>query len=103
MATAKPMLGDVELQLVQKIDTEEEQVLAQHSVPALEGDFLQGLDRGAERVTLTGVITGPEAGDGLKSLREKFRAAAPVSLVAEIATATNVDKVIIEEMEVREL
>src|SRR6266478_6799340 len=100
---AKPMLGDVELQLVQEIDAEEEQVLAQHSVPALEGDFLQGLGRRAERVTLTGVITGPEAGDGLKSLREKFRGAAPVSFVADIATATKVDKVLIEEMDVREL
>ena len=100
---AKPMLGDVELQLVQEIDAEEDQVLAQHGVPALEGDFLQGLGRRAERVTLTGVITGPEAGDGLKSLREKFRGAAPVSFVADIATATKVDKVLIEEMGVRDL
>lgn len=100
---AKPMLGEVELQLVQKIDTEGDQVLAEHGVPGLEGDFLQGLGRRAERLTLNGVLTGPEAGDGLKTLREKFRAAEPVSFVADIATATKVGKVFIEEMGVRDL
>lgn len=100
---AKPMLGEVELQLVQKIDTEGDQVLAEHGVPALEGDFLQGLGRRAERLTLNGFLTGPEAGEGLKTLREKFRAAEPVSFVADIATATKVGKVFIEEMGVRDL
>lgn len=100
---ARPMLGDVELQLVQKIDTADEQVQSQHSVPSLEGDFLQGLGRRASRVTLKGVITGEEAKAGLKSLRDKFRAAEPVSFVADITTATKVEQVIIEEMGVREL
>jgi hypothetical protein len=100
---ARPMLGEIELQHVQKLDIEQDQVLTQHPVPALEGDFLQRLDRRATQVTLTGVLTGPEARDGLKSLRDKFRAAEPVSFVADITTATQVDRVFIEEMEVREL
>lgn len=103
MASVKPMLGDIELELVQKIEVEEDQVLTEHSVPALEGDFLQRLERRATRVKLTGVMTGPEAGEALKTLREKFRQAEPVSFVADIATATKVDKVLIEEMGVREL
>ncbi len=100
---ARPMLDGVELQQVQDIEVEGDQVLAQHGVPALEGDFLQGLGRRATQVTLTGVLTGPEVGDGLKTLREKFRAAAPVPFVADITTATKVDQVLIEEMGVREL
>ncbi len=102
MPPAKPMLGDVELQLVQKLEAEEDLVLAQHDVPALEGDFLQRLGRRATRFSLTGVLSGPEVADGLKTLREKFRAAEPVSFVADIATATTVDQVLIEEMGVRE-
>ena len=47
MAQVRPMLGDIELQRVQKIETGADQVLAQHEVPALEGDFLQRLDRRA--------------------------------------------------------
>jgi outer membrane protein OmpA-like peptidoglycan-associated protein len=103
MAPAKPMLDGVELPQAQRIASEDEEVLAQHGVPALEGDFLQDLGRRAVRVSLTGVMTGAEAGEDLKGLREKFRAAQPVPFVSDIATATRVDKVLIEEMGVREL
>jgi outer membrane protein OmpA-like peptidoglycan-associated protein len=103
MPPVRPMLGDIELQLVQKIEVDGDQVLVQHSVPALEGDFLQRLNRRATQVTLSGVLTGPEAKDGLKTLREKFRAAEPVPFVADITTANRVDQVLIEEMGVREL
>ncbi|NDJ19003.1 hypothetical protein [Myxacorys almedinensis] len=100
---AQPMLGEVELQLVQNIIADEDQVLNLHSIPALEGDFFQKLGRRISRITLTGVITGTEAGEGLTTLREKFRAAEPVSFVADIATATKLDQVVIEAMDVREL
>jgi hypothetical protein len=100
---ARPLLGDVELQQVQKIETEEDQVFTQHSIPALEGDFFQGLGRRATWVKLTGVLTGAEVQEGLKTLRDKFRAAEPVDFVADITTATKVNQVIIEEMGVREL
>lgn len=101
----KPMLDDLELPLVQQFDAAERQERAQHVVPALEGDFLQALGRRATSFTLEGVIAnedGTVAGQ-LKNLREKFRAAAPVDFVADIATATKVDTVLIEEMSVREL
>lgn len=100
---AKPMLDNIELQHVQQVEAEDKQVLAQHGVPALEGDFLQDLGRRVTRLTLTGVMTGSEAGEQLKTLRLKFRNAEPVSFVADIATATTVDKVLIEEFGVREL
>jgi outer membrane protein OmpA-like peptidoglycan-associated protein len=100
---ARPLLDNLELQQVQEIETEQDQVLVQHGIPALEGDFLQRLDRRATQVTLIGVLTGAEVGERLKSLREKFRAAQPIPFVADITTATKVDQVLIEEMGVREL
>ncbi|MEZ4706875.1 MAG: peptidoglycan-binding protein [Caldilineaceae bacterium] len=103
MSPIRPMLDDLELQQVQQIEVDGDQVLAQHSIPALEGDFFQRLGRRAAQVTLAGVLTGPEVGDNLESLRQKFRAAAPVSFTADIATATRIDQVLIEEMGVREL
>jgi outer membrane protein OmpA-like peptidoglycan-associated protein len=99
----RPMLGDIELQQVQFIDSDQDQVLARHDVPALEGDFWQGLGRRAGTFSLAGVLSGVEAGEGLSSLREKFRAAEPISFVADIAAANRVDQVLIEEMEVREI
>jgi DNA circularisation protein N-terminus len=99
----RPMLDGVELEQVQKVEADDQEVLAQHGVPALEGDFLQDLGRRATSVTLTCVLTGPQAGAQLKVMREKFRTATPIPFVDDIATATSVDKVLIEELGVREL
>jgi outer membrane protein OmpA-like peptidoglycan-associated protein len=98
---AKPILDGLELQQVQKVEAYENESVSRHSVPALEGDFLQDLGRRAVRITLNGVLTGPDAGDGLKHLREKFQKAQPVPFVNDIATATSVDKVLIEALDVR--
>jgi outer membrane protein OmpA-like peptidoglycan-associated protein/dienelactone hydrolase len=103
MAPVKPMLDGVELPQAQRIAAEDEAVLAQHGVPALEGDFLQDLGRRATRIALAGVMAGPEAAGDLKGLREKFRGAEAVPFVSDIATATSVDQVLIEELGVREL
>jgi len=99
------MLDDLELPLVQQLDGTEHQERAQHAVPALEGDFLQPLGRHATAFTLEGVIANEDGtvAEQLKKLREKFRAATPVNFVTDIATATRVDTVLIEEMSVREL
>jgi outer membrane protein OmpA-like peptidoglycan-associated protein len=96
------MLDTFELPLVQTIEGTETEALEQHSVPALEGDFLQDLGRRATRIKLDGVMTGAEAAGALKTLREKHRAAAPIPFVADIATATKIDKVLIEKLDVHE-
>src|SRR5687768_10364879 len=99
----RPVLDEIELQQVQILEVEEQQVLAQHAVPALEGDFLQRLDRRATQVALRGILSGPQARQGLEQLRERFRGATPISFVADIASATVVEQVLIEELSVREL
>lgn len=101
--TARTLLDDMELPQAQCVDVEEEHVLAGHAVPALEGDFLQRLQRRAARVSVTGVLSGEEARDGLGRLRERFRAAEPVDFVADLTTAVRVGRVLIEHLEVREL
>lgn len=100
---AKPMLDDLELQQVQKIEAEENESVTGHRVPALEGDFLQDLGRRAVRIALNGVLTGDPAADGLKKLREKFQKAEPIPFVADVATATSVDKMLIEDLKIREV
>jgi outer membrane protein OmpA-like peptidoglycan-associated protein len=100
---ARPLLDDLELELVQKIDSTHDHVLTQTDVPGLEGDFLKSEGRRATRFTLTGVVTGDDSAEDLKALREKFAAATPVPFVSDISTATRVDQVLVEEMGVREL
>ncbi|WP_344416848.1 peptidoglycan-binding protein [Amycolatopsis minnesotensis] len=97
------MLGDLELDQVQLVETDEDQVFTRHPVPGLEGDFLQDLGRRGARLRLAGVLTRPETSENLAALRAKFHAGEPVAFVSDISTATLVDRVLIEEMDVREL
>jgi len=97
------MLDGFELPLVQSLEAEEAEALQTHAVPALEGDFLQDLGRRAVRFRLDGVLAGADSSQALKTLREKYRVAAPVPFVADIATATKVGNVLIESLETREL
>jgi hypothetical protein len=97
------MLGDLELSLVQRIETEEEQVLVDHAVPGMEGNFTQRLNRASTRVTLHGVLTGDEAKANLEKLRAKFHAAEPLPFVADIMTATQVQQVLIADLRVQEV
>jgi hypothetical protein len=50
-----------------------------------------------------GVIDDAEARDGLERLREAFHAAEPLPFVADIMTATEVQQVLIADLEVQEL
>ncbi|GJH28942.1 peptidoglycan-binding protein [Caballeronia novacaledonica] len=97
------MIDTLELAQVQSIDVTEREALEQHEVPALEGDFLQSLGRRAARVGLSGVLAGDEAAGALKTLREQHRQSAPLPFVCDIATATRLDQMLIEDLQVREV
>jgi outer membrane protein OmpA-like peptidoglycan-associated protein len=100
---ARPMLGDLELEQVQVLETDEDQVVTHHPVPALDGGFVQSIGRRAARLRLTGVLTASPTLESIAELRTKFLAAQPVSFVSDISTATFIDEVLIEDLDVREL
>ena len=100
---ARPMLGDLELEQVQVVQADEDQLVTRHPVPGLEGDFWQVLGRRGTQFSLTGILTAPDTVEHLGELRSRFHAGDPVSFVSDISTATLVDQVLIERMEVREL
>jgi hypothetical protein len=102
-APIKPMLGDLELSLVQRARTAEERALAKHVVPGLDGAVFQNMGRRPTRVVLTGVLVGEDSLDGLTELRQKFQVREPVSFVADIATGTQITQVLIEHLRVKEL
>ncbi|QTE31451.1 OmpA family protein [Pengzhenrongella sicca] len=97
------MLGDLELEQVQLVESDEDQVVVRHPVPALEGDFLQDLGRRGARLSVTGVLTAAETSEHLADLRAQFHAGDPVPFVSDISSAMLVDRVLIERMDVREL
>jgi outer membrane protein OmpA-like peptidoglycan-associated protein len=100
---ARPMLGDVELEQIQLVEADEDQVVNRHPVPGLEGDFLHSIGRRAARLWLAGVLTATDTVKHLGTLREKFHAGEPVGFVSDITSATLIDQVLIERMDVVEL
>lgn len=98
-----PMLGDVELRTIQRIATLERRTLVEHRVPGMAGSAFQDLGRSATRLQLSGVLFGADARSDLEKLREKFKAAAPVSFAADITTATEIVDVLIEDLRVVEV
>ena len=67
-APIQPMLDDMELPLVQVLDTEEDQVWVEHDVPALDGALLQRLSRAPTRIRIEGVMTGANSLEALETL-----------------------------------
>jgi len=99
----RPMLDDIELQQVQLIDSDRDQALVRHRIPGLEGDFFQRMGRHAGSFQLSAVLTGAESLRDLERLDEKFRAGAPIPFVADIASAVQVDQVLIQSLQARDL
>lgn len=97
------MLGELELPLVQRITTEEAQVVVEHRVPGLDGAFAQGLHRAPTRVVVSGILTGATAAVNLEALRALYLAGDPLPFVADVMTATQVREVLVADLRVGEV
>lgn len=98
------MIGDWEVPRIERISTAEGRRLARFAVPGLAGDLHQDLGRDSLVVDIEGSLHGDEARDQfLTDLRALFLAGDPVSFVADITTATELDQVLVEALDVEEV
>ena len=99
----KPVLGDWEIPRIASIRTAERRIFAELPVPGRAGSLFQDMNTAPTRIVITGSLLGDEARDQfLEDLRGKFRAGEPVTFVADIVTATEVQYVIIEDLRFQE-
>jgi hypothetical protein len=97
----KPVLGDWEIPRIEAIDAYEQRRFVELEVPGRAGSLYQDLNLRPARIGLRGSLYGDETrNDFLEALREKFRAGEPVTFVADILTATEVQYVVIEALAV---
>jgi hypothetical protein len=97
------MLDDLELQLVQEIDTLERRALAEHKPPGMSGSLLQDMGRRPTRLALWGVAAGPEAQQFVDDLDDKFRSGLPLPFTADIVADAALEQVVIEDLKVQDL
>jgi hypothetical protein len=95
----KPVLGDWEIPRIEAIDAYEQRRFVELEVPGRAGSLYQDLNLRPARIGLRGSLYGDETrNDFLEALREKFRAGEPVTFVADILAATEVQYVVIETL-----
>jgi hypothetical protein len=98
------MIGGWEPPRIERIAARESRHLAVLPVPGLSGDLHQDLGRGALAVEIVGSLAGDETRDDfLKQVREKFLAGDPVDFVADIVKESELERVLIETLEVEEV
>lgn len=103
MEQVRPVLGELELPLVQHVSTAEAHALVAHRVPGLDGAFAQHLQREATRTVVSGLFAGPTAMRDLEALRALYLAGDPLPFVADVLTSTTVREVLVADLRVGEV
>jgi hypothetical protein len=97
-----PMLGDWELPRVTRLETLESRALVELEIPGRAGNLFQDLNRRPARVVIEGSVFGEEAGqEFLATVREKYVAGEALTFVSDIATGTEIQYVLVQQLHVQ--
>jgi hypothetical protein len=95
----RPVLGGWEIPHISSIGSLEQRAFAELEVPGRTASVFQDLAATPTRIVIGGSLYGDEARDTfLEEVRGKFRAGEPVTFVADIVTATELQYVVIETL-----
>lgn len=99
----RPALGEWEIPRIASIRSLERRRFAELPVPGRRGSLYQDLNSEPTRVEITGSLFGDETrNEFLEELRGRFAEGEPVTFVADIVTATDVEYVVIDVLEFEE-
>lgn len=99
----QPMLGDWVVPRIHTLETLEVRTFTELPRAGANGSLFHDLAGEPIRVLIAGSLHGDEAREtALTDVRERFRAGEPLTFVADIVTATDVQYVLIEELRVAE-
>jgi hypothetical protein len=98
-----PLLGGWSVPRIERIRSIERRRLASLEIPGLLGSVSQDLGSESLRVEIVGSLHGAELREQFfTEVRSKFQAGEPVDFVADIVTATELEQVLIEDLELVE-
>lgn len=99
----KPMIGEYEVPGLERIGATERRRLREIPVPGLGGSYHQDLGAHPLTLRLEGSLQGDDNRDGfLEKVRALFAEGKPVDFVADIVTATTIEKMIVAGLDVEE-
>ena len=96
-------IGQIELNGVQNVHTEESRTLVEQHVPRQDGSIFQDLGRDPLTVFVDGLLFGAAALSGLERLRAARSAAEPLPFAADVLAGSELTEVLIEDLQVRQV
>lgn len=95
MTRQVPLLGDVSLEYVQRIEHSLDGGFAATRIASLPGELQQRSGRPSHRIDLAGIIFGDGVADQLKSLQTAAATGEELTFAADITTALDLQRVVI--------
>jgi len=92
---AIPLLGDVSLEYVQRIEHALDGGYVATRIAGLGGELQQRVARPSHRIAITGVLVGETASDTLASLQHQAAGGAELTFAADITSALELQKVVV--------
>lgn len=92
---AIPLLGDVPLEFVQRIEHALDGGFVATRIAGLGGELQQRVARPSHRIAIAGVLVGDGAADALATLQQQAAAGAELPFAADISSALDLQKVVI--------
>ncbi len=92
-----------EIRSISSVDVRAERSIVEIIIPGSEGNVHQNMGRAPIRIFLRGLLWGPDAKTTLETLRSKCGGGAPIQFTSDLSGATEVDQVIIEQLNVDEV
>ncbi|MBL8395120.1 MAG: hypothetical protein JNK99_10290 [Candidatus Accumulibacter sp.] len=96
-------IGQIELNGVQNVYTEESRALVEQHVPRQEGSIFQDLGRDPLTVFVDGLLFGATALSGLERLRAARSTAEPMPFAADVLAGSELTEILIEDLQVRQV
>ena len=92
----------VEVSNISNMQTSDKRNVIEHEIPGMEGNVFQNLGRSAVRISFDGTFQGKTAKNKIELIRSKFKQGTPLPFNSDISGATDVTKVMIEDLKVTE-
>jgi hypothetical protein len=94
-ANSVPLLGDISLQYVQRIEHSLDGGFAPTRIPGLAGTLQQNIGRLSHEILIAGILFGSEAPGQLETLQQAVAANEELTFAANITSALELQKVVI--------
>lgn len=102
MSRPIPLLGDISLEYVQRIEHAFDAGFSATRIAGLEGELQQRSGRPSHRITIEGILIGESARDALATLQTASQTGEELTFAADISSALNLEKVVIQSFQAHE-